>query len=202
MHVAFFRQEMTQHPYEGHCLAAHRGPRRAGNAPVEFKNEYRGEYYVHAHRHQGRIHGLAWIARGSHYIIQSDEDIRHGRAYHYHSHKLSRIRQSLLRGSEQFQNGVKVDIRQGAEHCGMYQAERHHRIHHLGSPHHVALPKKNGADSCAAHCDKRAESYHKVHKRKRNGKAGYGKRPHALANEDAVDYIIQRCCHRRYDSRK
>lgn len=132
------------------------------------------------------------MARGAHHVVQAYHHVGEGRARQNDLHEVAGIGQRLAAGAEEAQDGVEEEERQPTEHYGIDEAEHQRVSQHLVHALHVLLPQADGRDGRAACRHEVAEGRRQVHQREGDGQARDGHGAHAVADEDAVDDVVER----------
>ena len=185
-------EEVVEHPQRPDELRDDRGQRCAPYAPAELEDEQGRQDDVAHHGGERRQHGLLRMARGAHHVVQPDHGEGDGRAQQDDLHEVACIGQRLAAGAEEAQDVVEEDERQSAEHHGVDEAEHQRVAQHLVHALHVLLPQADGRDGGAARRNEVAESRRQVHQREGDGQARDGHGAHTVADEDAVDDVVER----------
>ena len=195
-HEAVLVHEVLHHPHHADELRNDRCHCRPAYAPSEVEDEDGGEDDVAHYGDHRREHRLLGVARGAHDVVEAYHDVGNRRAGQDYLHELPRIGQRVRAGTEEAQYVVQKHEGQSAEDDGVDEAEHERVAQHFGGAFQVFLPEADGRYSGAARRHQRAEGNDEVHQRKRDGKSGNAQSTHAVADEDAVDDVVERGdCH-------
>ena len=185
-------EEVVQYPQRADELRDDRSQCCPLYAPAELENEEGSEDDVGHHGGKRCQHGLLRMARGTHNVVQPDHGVGDGRAQQNDLHEVAGIGQGIGAGSEEAQNVVEKNECQSTKHDSVDETEHQGIAQHLVHSLHVLLPQTDGRDGGAAGRYQIAEGCRQVHQREGDGQTCNGHGTHAVADEDAVDDVVQR----------
>ena len=188
---ALIRKDMEL-PDERDDLRQYRGDGRAADAPPETVNEQRVERGVDHHRIDRSVHRLARVARSPQHGVQSQIHMRDDVAQEDNRHVVARIAYRRVAGSEEIEDRVEKQQRHQSERKTDNQVQHHHVAQNVLGRFIVALAQTHRHQRRGAHAHQRTERRGEVHQRKGQRQPRNGQRPHAVADEDAVDHVVER----------
>lgn len=132
-------------------------------------------------------------------MIEVEEDVCDGQAQQGNEHEVVRIGEGLPAGSEGCQNFRKEKKRGNHQHHSGNQTHDEDVAKRTLSSFLVFSSQPDGADGRPADAYQRAQRESQVHDGEGDGQAGQGQRPHAVADEYAVNDVVQRVYHHAGD---
>ena len=192
-------REVEQHARHAGDLGQQGGQGCPGDAPFEPEDEDGSQDDVDPHGEQGGAHGLFRVAGGPHHVVEVEKDVRDGQPQQGDEHEVVRVGEGLPAGAEGGQ-----DFRQ-EEQCGNHQHHGGDQAHDEDVPQRalrpllVLLAQTDGADGRPADAHQRAQRKGQVHDGEGDGQAGQGQGAHAVADEDAVNDVVQGVHHHAGD---
>ena len=163
------------------------------------ENEDGRQNDVDAYGKQGGAHGLLRVARGPHHVVEIEKDVRDGQPQQGDQHEVIPVGQSLPAGSEGGQNFLEENQCGNGEHHGGDQAHHQDVPQRVLRPLRVLLAQPDGADGRPAYAHQRSQGEGQVHDGEGDRQAGKGERPHAVADEHAVNDVVQGVHHHACD---
>ena len=132
-------------------------------------------------------------------MVQAKECERQGIPVKEDGHKLVSVRQSVVAGPEETEDGLQEDVHQSSEANTRDHAKHRDIAQDTGGLGGVLLPKEDGGNRGSAYAQKGAESDDKIHQGEGDGETGYGHGPHSVADENAVDDVVKGSDRHAYD---
>ena len=190
--VVMLVEKVVQHPKHADELRDDGGQCRPAYAPAELEDEQRRQDDVAQHAGHRRQHRLLGMARGAHHVVHANHHVGKGRACQDDLHEIPRVGQRLVACAEEAQDVVQENQGQSPEDDGVDDAEHQRVAQHLVDAFRVFLPQPDGGDGGAARRNQVAEGGRQVHHREGDGQARDGHGAYAVADEDAVDDVVER----------
>lgn len=185
-------EKVVEYPQHSDELRNDRGQSRAPYAPTKLENEDGSKDDVAHHGGERRQHGFLRMARGTHDVVQPDHSVSDGRPQQDDLHEIAGVGQCFAAGTKEAQDGVEEDECQSAEHHGIDQAEHQRVAQHLVHALHVLLSQADGGNGGTACRNQVAEGGRQIHQREGDGQARNSHGAYAVADEDAVDDVVER----------
>ena len=192
MEEFLFVRKDAQLPHERNDLCQHRGDGRAADAPAEAEDEQRVEDRIDDHGVDRGVHRLAGMPRGAQHGVQAQIHVRDDVAQQDDGHVFAGIADRGLASPEEIEDRVEEQKRHETERYADYQIEHQHIAQHPLGRFVVALPQTHRDQRRGAHAHQRTERRGEVHQREGQRQARNGQRPDPVADEDAVDHVVER----------
>ena len=192
MEKLLFVRKDAQLPHERDDLRQHRGDGRSADAPAETENEQRVEDRIEDHGVDRGVHRLAGMSRGAQHGVQTQIHVRDDVAQQNDGHVFAGIADRGLAGPEEIEDRIEEQKRREAECYADDQIEHQHIAQHPLGRFVVALAQAHRNQRRGAHAHQRTERRGEVHQREGQRKARDGQRPDPVADEDAVDHVVER----------
>ena len=190
--------------HHNHCnsLRDDRRPCRSCYAHIETEYEYRVQDGVEEHCEYSERHGLLRVSRRPHGRVESEIKVGDDVADQDDLHVFLCVWEGVLAGTEEVQNRVYESQCDNHEYQSDDYVQTDYVSENLVGSLVVLLSQEDGQHGRRSRSYQCAEGGGKVHQRECDRKTGNGQRAYALADEDAVHHIVQRCRCLRYDGRQ
>ena len=132
------------------------------------------------------------MPRGPQHGVQSQIHMGNDVAQQDDRHILAGIADRGLAGPEEIEDRIEEKQRHESERNADYEIEHQHIAQHPLSRFIVPLAQAHRDQRRSAHAHQRTERRGEVHQREGQREARNGQRPHSVADEDAIDHVVER----------
>ena len=189
---AFGLIEVIHHEDHSHKHGDDRGPGHAGNAHFEHENKYRIQNHVQYCTDQHGVHGLFGISGCTHHAVEAITKAYEHVAGEYDLQILACIGQRIFGCTKRHQDIVEIDVGKPDDENIENEDQQQRVPQDFLGRFFISLAEADGDSAGCAHAHQHPERRYQYGDGKCDGESRNSHRPHSLADENAIDNIVER----------